>query len=84
MKKYILHSTLVLVSIFLMATCKPKTEPAVTTESDSAQMVTINESPFGNLQDGSAVTLYTFRNAQGTEVKIINYGGIITSLKTVP
>src|SRR5688572_4949715 len=82
MKKYILRGTLVLVSIFLMATCKPKTEPTVMTESDSAQMVTINESSFGNLPDGSAVTLYTFRNAQGTEVKIIDYGGIITSLKT--
>ena len=82
MKKYILRGTLVLVSIFLMATCKPKTEPTVTTESDSAQMVTINESSFGNLPDGSAVTLYTFRNAHGTEVKIIDYGGIITSLKT--
>ena len=82
MKKYILRGTLVLVSIFLMATCKPKTEPTVMTESDSAQMVTINESSFGNLPDGSAVTLYTFRNAHGTEVKIIDYGGIITSLKT--
>ena len=82
MKKYILRGTLVLVSIFLMATCKPKTEPTVTTESDSAQMVTINESSFGTLPDGSAVTLYTFRNAHGTEVKIIDYGGIITSLKT--
>lgn len=82
MKKYIFRSTLVLVSIFLIAACKPKTEPAVTTEPDSAQMVTINESPFGNLPDGSAVTLYTFRNAKGTEMKVINYGGIITSLKT--
>ncbi len=82
MKKYILHSTLVLVSILLLASCKPKTEQAVMTEPDSAQMVTINESPFGNLPDGTAVTLYTFRNAHGTEMKIINYGGYITSLRT--
>ena len=82
MKKYILHSTLVLVSILLLASCKPKTEQAVMTEPDSAQMATINESPFGNLPDGSAVTLYTFRNAHGTEMKIINYGGYITSLRT--
>jgi aldose 1-epimerase len=82
MKKYIHNSTLVLVSILLLASCKPKTEQAVMTEPDSAQMVTINESPFGNLPDGSAVTLYTFRNAHGTEMKIINYGGYITSLRT--
>jgi aldose 1-epimerase len=45
-------------------------------------MVTINESPFGNLPDGSAVTLYTFKNANGVEMKVINYGGYITSLRT--
>jgi len=82
MKKYNLHGTIVLVSILLLASCKPKTEQAVATEPDSAQMVTINESPFGNLPDGTAVTLYTFRNAHGTEMKVINYGGYITSLKT--
>lgn len=82
MKTYFLRSTLVLVSIFLIAACKPKTEMPVTSEPDSAQMVSINESPFGNLPDGSAVTLYTLRNAQGTEMTVINYGGYITSLKT--
>jgi aldose 1-epimerase len=82
MKKYIINSTLVLLSILLLASCKPKTEQAVTTAPDSAQMATINESPFGNLPDGTAVTLYTFRNTQGTEMKVINYGGYITSLKT--
>jgi aldose 1-epimerase len=82
MKKYILRGTLALASIFLLATCKPKTEQAVTTEPDSTQMVTINESSFGNLPDGSAVTLYTLKNSQGTEMKVINYGGYITSLKT--
>ena len=82
MKKNIIHSTLVLVSVLLLASCKHKTEQAVTTEPDSAQMATINESPFGNLPDGPAVTLYTLTNAHGTEMKVINYGGYITSLKT--
>src|SRR5690606_24236624 len=31
--------------------------------------------------DGTALELYTFRNASGMEVSVTNYGGIITSLK---
>ncbi len=31
--------------------------------------------------DGEAVTLYTLTNANGMEVKIMNYGGIITSVQ---
>ena len=31
--------------------------------------------------DGAEVDLFTLRNAQGVEVKITNYGGIITSIK---
>lgn len=83
MKKYIPSSTCVLCMLLLITACKPKTEPvAVTTEPDSAKMATINESPFGNLPDGSAVTLYTFKNTNGVEMKVINYGGYITSLRT--
>jgi aldose 1-epimerase len=38
--------------------------------------------PFGKTPDGEAVSLYTFTNAAGTEVKITNYGGTITSIRT--
>jgi aldose 1-epimerase len=34
--------------------------------------------PFGNA-DGKEVSLYTLTNAKGTQVKITNYGGIVTS-----
>lgn len=36
--------------------------------------------PFGNV-DGKAVTLHTLRNARESEAQIMNYGGIVTSLK---
>lgn len=36
---------------------------------------------FGQLDDGSEVTQFTLKNRDGIEVKIINFGGIITSLK---
>ncbi len=45
--------------------------------SNSIQM-----SDFGTMEDGKEVKQYTLTNANGMEVKIINYGGIITSVKT--
>lgn len=41
----------------------------------------ISEAPFGQLPDGTKVSLFTLRNASGAEVQIMNYGGIVTSLK---
>lgn len=35
----------------------------------------------GQLPEGRAVELFTLTNAQGVEVRAINYGGIIVSLK---
>src|SRR6266850_2966936 len=36
---------------------------------------------FGQAPDGTPVNLFTLRNGQGAEVKICNYGGIVTSFK---
>ena len=38
--------------------------------------------PFGSMPDGTAVHQFTLANASGIELKAINYGGIITSLRT--
>lgn len=46
-----------------------------------AQGDTITKAPYGTTQDGKAVDEYTLTNANGMEVKIITYGGIITSVK---
>jgi aldose 1-epimerase len=45
-------------------------------------MAKITKSDFGKLPDGKEVFQYTVTNKNGVEMKIINYGGIITSLKT--
>lgn len=37
---------------------------------------------FGTLKNGTKVQLYTLSNSSGMEVKITNFGGIITSIKT--
>jgi aldose 1-epimerase len=42
---------------------------------------TIAETAFGTLEDGGKVTLYTLTNPSGAEVKIINFGATVVSLK---
>jgi len=42
---------------------------------------TLTHSHFGQLPDGTPVELYTLRNSRGMEAQIMNYGGIVTSLK---
>lgn len=44
--------------------------------------MSIEKSFFGRMQDGTEINLYTLKNKNGMTVGIINYGGIITSIKT--
>ncbi len=37
---------------------------------------------FGATRDGSAIRIYTLTNQKGVEVRIMNYGGIVVSIKT--
>jgi aldose 1-epimerase len=41
----------------------------------------VSQEPFGQLPSGTPVTLFTLSNASGMEVRAMNYGGIILSLK---
>lgn len=57
--------------------------PETSSQTDSvAQVATIEESPFGTLPDGTAVSLFLLKNTLGTEMTVTNLGGIIVSLKT--
>ena len=42
---------------------------------------TVTKERFGTTPDGENVDIYTLTNQRGSEVKITNYGGIITSIK---
>ncbi|MBN1219594.1 MAG: galactose mutarotase [Anaerolineae bacterium] len=42
----------------------------------------ITKQTFGKMPDGTLVDLYTLANANGLEVKITNYGGVIVSIVT--
>ena len=41
----------------------------------------VTRTSFGKTRDGRAVEIYTLTNAHGAEMRVITYGGIITSLK---
>ena len=42
----------------------------------------VKKQPFGMMADGQAIDLYTLTNQSGMEASIINYGGIVVTLKT--
>ncbi len=44
--------------------------------------ITVTQSPFGRMPDGTTVDLFTLRNAHGVEVRVITYGAAIVSIKT--
>ncbi len=43
--------------------------------------MTIDTAPFGKLPNGREANLYRLRNVNGMEIRITNYGGIVTSLR---
>src|SRR5207237_3053461 len=43
--------------------------------------VSVAREPFGTTAKGEAVSVYTLKNAHGMELRAVNYGGIILSLK---
>lgn len=51
------------------------------TTSNAAPQLQIRKQPFGATAEKKAVDLYTLTNANGVEVGIITYGGIVVSLR---
>ena len=56
-----------------LAACEKKTETGATAG--------MKKEAWGKLPDGRAVDLYTLTNGKGMEARIINFGGILVSLK---
>lgn len=65
--------------IFLLVLTFAKGCTAPTKETMQSSM---KVSQFGTMPDGTVVEEYTLTNKNGVEMKVITYGGIITSLKT--
>ena len=53
------------------------------TQDTSPKIDRMREHSFGKLEDGSEVTQYTLRNANGMVVRLITYGAIITEIQAV-
>lgn len=77
MIKQIFLAVLTVLAIYACQSNKKK--EAMQTENKSP--FAISSRPFGNLPGGQEVTEFTFANSNGMEVKIMDFGGIITSLK---
>jgi aldose 1-epimerase len=54
---------------------------ATMSSTPSRPLGTISQAPFGKTPDGTPVEIYTLRNSQGMEARIMTYGGIVVSLK---
>lgn len=82
-----IFSLSLLVIAFLFIQCK-KGKEVQKNNSNQEQIDTAEKSAgikveeYGTTPDGETVEQYTLTNTQGVEVKIITYGGRITSLKT--
>ena len=58
-----------------VATAAPAPAPVV------AAKASVTRGTFGTLPDGTSVELFTLKNASGAEVRVTNYGGIVTAIK---
>jgi aldose 1-epimerase len=56
--------------------------PAAATPAATEKHASVSRAPFGTLPDGTAVELFTLTNAGGMDVRVTNYGGIITVIRT--
>jgi len=57
------------------------TGPGVSKTSRTVTSSEMVRQSFGKTLDGKPVDLFTLRNSKGVEVRIMNYGGIVTSFK---
>jgi aldose 1-epimerase len=57
---------------------KPKTE---TNSVEDTMLLTVQNEPFGQTEDGQEITSYSLKNRKGMKVGLINRGGIVTSVE---
>ena len=74
------HFIPALISICLFISCSSSDKKQDNEEAIQSSFF-INQNYFGVLPEGDSVTQYIISNGNGMEVKIIDYGGIITHLK---
>ncbi|TLP74023.1 aldose epimerase family protein [Maribacter sp. ACAM166] len=79
-----IYTVIFLIFVLIHVQCKEEQKNEKRSLKDSllkTTMVTIQKADYGTTSDNKCVEIYTLKNQKGMEVKIITYGGIITSLK---
>jgi aldose 1-epimerase len=69
--------------LMVLFSCKNESAQKKTETTEAAKAtpsVTITKSAWGQMPNGTKLDLYTLKNKNGMEVRITNYGGIITHL----
>ena len=66
----------ILISIAACTPAPPAAEP-----SAAPPIPNMTRAPFGKMPDGTEIEAFTLKNTGGIEVRVITYGGIITSLR---
>lgn len=80
MKFSTIFRLVVCVTALYITACSPKKE-AQTETPETETMKLVTKAPFGTMPDGKEVFKYTLTNSNGMELAVINYGGIVVSLK---
>ena len=74
--------TAALCVLLMFVSCSPPQEPeTVPAKEVPAKEAMVTKAIFGKTPDGRDVDIYTMTNPHGMEVRVITYGGIITSLR---
>lgn len=76
------YTLLAVLVIAVLAACAPVDQQDEPGSEAMNEGPTFSQSHYGDLADGTAVTMVTLDNGNGVEVDIISYGGIITRLAT--
>lgn len=74
--------TLSLMILLMLGGCAGEESGSPQERQETEPPDRITERPFGSLEDGREVQLYTLTNMNGMEVQITNYGGIVTAIRT--
>ena len=88
LRNFLLH--FVIIATILCQGCQKKTDTPKPSSTQSSQQQKESQHPpmgiqsesFGQLDDGTEITIYHLNNDNGMQVSIINYGAIVTSVKT--
>jgi aldose 1-epimerase len=80
---FLRKSGIILIAVVLtLGGCTSDKKTTQANADSTATVKTMQKELFGTLPDGKQVFKYVLRNKNGVEVHVINYGAIITHLKT--